>query len=153
MTYDDFYEALLKNKALRRKGDAVYYTLEDDEVVGRPIKGGRPLIIYEDTFNFFLDDIKGSELTDFEVYKPILTDEEREYLSMALELMEQKAQKILTITKRLCKDEDVEYIKIRYLDFDGLIDEWYFPPYGKMYRKMYKGMELNKDYTLEELGL
>ena len=52
--------------------------------------------------------------------------EEMEYLSMALEPMKQKAQKILTITKCLCKD--VEYIKIRYLDFDGLIDEWYFPP-------------------------
>lgn len=77
--------------------------------------------------------------------------EEMEHLSMALEPMKQKAQKILTITK--CLYKDVEYIKIRYLDFDGLIDEWYFPPYGGRYRKTYKGMELNKDYTPEELGL
>ena len=32
-TYGDFYQKLLKNKALKREGDDVYYTLEDDEIV------------------------------------------------------------------------------------------------------------------------
>lgn len=78
-------------------------------------------------------------------------DEEMEYLLMALKPMKRKAQKILTITK--CYHKSVEYIKIRYVGFDGLIDDWYFPSYGRRRRKMYKGMELDRDYTSEELGL
>ena len=54
-------------------------------------------------------------------------DEEMEYLSMALKPMKRKTQKILTITK--CRHEGAEYIKIRYVDFDGLIDEWCSPSY------------------------
>lgn len=68
-TYDDFYQELLKNKALKRKGDDTYYTLEDDEIVELPIGGGRPLIVYEDTFGFFLADIKDTG-TDFDAYDP-----------------------------------------------------------------------------------
>lgn len=66
-TYGDFYQELLKNKALKREGDDVYYTLEDDEIVERPVRGGRPLIIYEDAFSFFLADIKNGE-ADFDIY-------------------------------------------------------------------------------------
>lgn len=69
ITYNDFYQELLKNKALKREGDDVYYTLEDDEIVERPVRGGRPLIIYEDTFSFFLADIGNGEV-DFDIYDP-----------------------------------------------------------------------------------
>lgn len=65
-TYNDFYQELLKNKALKREGDDVYYTLEDDEIVEQPIRGGRPLIICEDTFSFFLADIGNGEV-DFDI--------------------------------------------------------------------------------------
>ena len=68
-TYDDFYKELLENGALKRKGDDVYYTLEDDEIVERPVGGGQPLIIYEDAFSFFLADIKETG-TDFDAYDP-----------------------------------------------------------------------------------
>ena len=68
-TYSDFYQELLKNKALKREGDDVYYTLEDDEIVERPVRGGRPLIIYEDTFSFFLADIRETG-AGFDAYDP-----------------------------------------------------------------------------------
>lgn len=68
-TYSDFYQELLKNKALKRKGDDVYYTLEDDEIVEQPIGGGRPLIICEDAFGFFLADVRNGE-ADFDFYDP-----------------------------------------------------------------------------------
>ncbi len=72
--------------------------------------------------------------------KEILTDKEKEYL------------------KAVCKPFDVEYI-VKYTIFDGeeyisisLTEEVFHLPSFEQ-NTMYKGMEIDREYTLEELGI
>jgi len=83
-----------------------------------------------------------SVLGDFD-YKevPILTDKEREYLSAVIKPFRYKIAEIRKISS------DKEQIAIL---FDNGTDIW-FPDFEK--GTMYTGMEANKGYTLDELGL
>ena len=74
--------------------------------------------------------------------KPILNEEEREYL---LTVIRPFRNKIVSISKEDCCNEDC-FINVE-LENDALI----FPYFKK--ETMYKGMELEKQYTLKELGL
>lgn len=81
--------------------------------------------------------------TIYERKEPILDDKEKEYLSAVI-----KPFKIDGIEK---KQSDIdEYICI-YVIKEYYIDVITLPYFKKGTR--YKGMELNKEYTLEELGL
>lgn len=89
------------------------------------------------------DFIKWLEKDDGEEYKPeILTDKEKAYLSAVIK---QFRGKVKTIEKASFGGEE-EYLKI-LLEMD-LVS---LPFFAK--GTMYKGMEANKRYTLEELGL
>ena len=72
--------------------------------------------------------------------KPILTDEEREYLSVVIKPFRNR---VSYISKTGYGEE---YIEIK-LDGDYAL----LPSYEE--GRTYKGMELEKKYTLEELGL
>ena len=74
--------------------------------------------------------------------KPILDDKEKEYLSAVIRPWRKKVRCI-------CKKEYgvTQYIRICLIDEVG-VDFPYFKE-----GTMYKGMELDKEYTLEELGL
>ena len=76
------------------------------------------------------------------VEKEILDEEEKEYLSAVIKPFKGKV-------KYICKTSYLagEFIKI-YIRNDSAISFPYFKS-----GTMYKGMELNKKYTLEELGL
>lgn len=76
------------------------------------------------------------------VEKEILDEEEKEYLSAVIKPFKGKV-------KYICKISYLggEFIKI-YIRNDSAISFPYFKS-----GTMYKGMELNKKYTLEELGL
>lgn len=74
--------------------------------------------------------------------KPILDDAEKEYLSAVIRPFRNK---IVSISKEECCNEDY-FINIE-LENDALI----FPYFKE--ETMYKGMELEKQYTLKELGL
>lgn len=74
--------------------------------------------------------------------KPILNEEEREYL---LTVIRPFRNKIVSISKEDCCNEDC-FINVE-LENDALI----FPYFKK--ETMYKGMKLEKQYTLKELGL
>ncbi len=78
---------------------------------------------------------------------PILDKEEKEYLSAVIRPF---GNIILTIEKNpwLSGNETYEYLKVRIDDTVGSLK---FPLFKK--GTMYKGMEVNKQYTLEELGL
>lgn len=78
-------------------------------------------------------------------YKPkeILDEKEKEYLSAVIKPFRYK---VLNITCKYSEREDKEYIMI-LLDNDHIS-----LPYFKK-DKMYKGMEIDKKYTLEDLGL
>ena len=80
-----------------------------------------------------------------EEYKePILDDVEREYLSAVIKPFRKK---ISCIRKSKDLSEGKKYIKIELCNGDSM----YFPYLAN--DEMYKGMELYRNYTLEELGL
>ena len=76
------------------------------------------------------------------VEKEILDEEEKEYLSNVIKPFRYKVEYIIKITSSYS-----EYIKITIKKDSGLC----FPNFKK--GTMYKGMEIEKKYTLEELGL
>lgn len=87
----------------------------------------------------------------------ILDKEEKEYLSAVIKPFKNKVQYIRKYRSKLCanklpyKLKKVEYIYI-YIDSNflggGIMT---LPEFNA--RAMYKGMELNKKYTLKDLGL
>ena len=79
----------------------------------------------------------------------ILAKEEKEYLSNVIEPFRNK---IINISK-YCENpvKDAEYIEIRYASIHGNIRQVTLPEFDV--GTMFKGMKLNKLYTLAELGL
>ena len=75
---------------------------------------------------------------------PILDDVEREYLSAVIKPFRKK---ISYIRKSKDPRKGKNYIKIEFFDGDCM----FFPNLSN--NAMYKGMELGKNYTLEELGI
>lgn len=75
--------------------------------------------------------------------KEILDKKEKEYLSAVIKPFRDK---VTSVVKSAWKNE--EYIVIKMLCGEN---DLFFPSFKK--NTMYNGMELNEEYTLEELGL
>lgn len=84
---------------------------------------------------------------EIEIDEPILTDEEREYLSAVIKPFRSRV-KTITKTYLECFNE-FEWLVLEMIEDRN--DASNFPFFKK--GTMYKGMEANKRYTLEELGL
>ena len=84
-----------------------------------------------------------------EEYKPqILTDKEREYLS---NVIKPYRDRIVNIKKTEHDETKYEYI-VMQLIFRNCFDDYLeFPLFNK--DEYYKNMEIDRQYTLEELGL
>ena len=82
-----------------------------------------------------------TEWANSEYKEPVLTEEEKEYLKAVIKPFRDKVKCILK-----CSNSG-EWIAIKIID-DARIN---FPYFEK--GSMYKGMKLNREYTLEELGL
>ena len=76
--------------------------------------------------------------------KPILTDEEKEYLSYVIKPFREDVLKISKFKSKVLNNKEV-------IGFETPNGFMIFPPFEK--DKMYKNMELNKAYTLDDLGL
>ena len=76
--------------------------------------------------------------------KPVLTDEEKEYLSYVIKPFREDVLKISKFKSKVLKNKEV-------IGFETPNGFMVFPPFEK--DKMYKNMELNKAYTLDDLGL
>ena len=76
--------------------------------------------------------------------KPILDDVEKKYLSKVIRPFRDR---IVYISKENVENSNKEYI---YIGLWGT-DKSTLPPFER--ETMYKGMKLNQEYTLEELGL
>lgn len=74
--------------------------------------------------------------------KPILNEEEKEYLSVVIRPFKDKVKYIAKYG-----DSRLEFISIKLVGDSAML----FPYFKK--GTMYKGMELEKQYTLKELGL
>ena len=92
------------------------------------------------TSNKLLPSLLQGEISIIKVEQPILDDKEKEYLSNVIKPFRDRVSSI-------SKDGPLEYITIS-LDGD---DFAILPNFEK--GTMYKGMETNRRYTLEELGL
>ena len=102
---------------------------------------------YMSIFNHIFKDVKpGCEPIRFR--GPILNDTEREYLKAVFKPF---ASRIEWVKKQRCNEmwEGMEYIKVIMTDPEG--DNTCFPVFQA--GTMYKGMEPNKAYTLDELGI
>lgn len=106
-------------------------------------KDGRSFSCY----NVFFPDGANNFFTvhDLEEVKNILDSEEKEYLSNVIKPFRDSAINIKKFENY--RDRQKEYIKI-YIKNDFSIN---LPNFKK--NTMYKNMEINKAYTLEELGL
>lgn len=74
--------------------------------------------------------------------REILDTKEKEYLSVVIKPFRNKVNKV---TKK--QYEDIEWIHVSFANNDSFS----FPAFDK--NKMYKGMNANRGYSLEELGL
>ena len=86
-----------------------------------------------------------SYITVFERKEEILDEKEKEYLRTVIRPFKNEIKYI--IKKENYARVDREYIGIIFKDNDDM----YFKDFKK--ETMYKGMQTNKEYTLEELGL
>ena len=141
MTIVEAVKALTEGKKIRRidwsKGD--YVTLKDNKVV---TIGDQPGGLYIDDFS----------ADCWEEYKePVLDEEEKEYLSAVIKPFRDRVIYIKKIDVYLGCNKYDEYILGELGNKDDVVDTFALPYFPK--GSMYKGMETNKKYTLEELGL
>ena len=89
---------------------------------------------------------------DWEEYKePILDEEEKKYISAVIKPFRDLVIYIKKLDVYLGCNKYDEYILGELGNKDDVIDTFALPYFPK--GTMYKGMETNKKYTLEELGL
>ena len=128
----------LKDMVLK-KNDIVYY--DDDYLIVDGL-GGKTADEVEGFVSKIERPIKYE--TIYEAPKEILDKEEKEYLEAVIRPFKKKVLYI----KRCQGGIDYEFIGIRYKTQSTATA---LPHYKN--NTMYKGMELDKEYTLEELGL
>lgn len=105
----------------------------------------RSYIVEEFALRWITDFMKWLEKDDEKECKPkILTDEEKAYLSAVIKPF-RKDIKYIVKFKRYSDEKEYIYMTMKRDDYCTL------PIFKK--GTMYKGMETNKRYTLEELGL
>ena len=80
--------------------------------------------------------------------EPILDEVEKEYLSGIIKPWKEKVK---FIAKYTTYDGNHEFININYLDTNISLENVSLPSFKP--NTMYRGMELDKEYTLKELGL
>ena len=128
-----------------KKGDIVDYKTKTGNKV-RHIVGG---FFDKKSISCFEEDgskvLKVKRATRYEIVwekKEILDEKEKEYLSAVIKPFRNRVKYI----KKVSFNSEKEFIRI---DLEG--DYISLPNFEK--NTMYKGMELSKEYTLEELGL
>ena len=94
--------------------------------------------------SFYLVDLLNGKLKIVKLPKSILTEKEKEYLSAVIKPFRNR---IKYICKNNNEDGDTDFLDVQ---LDGN-DFMAFPNFKK--GTMYKGMELNKEYTIKDLGL
>ena len=90
---------------------------------------------------------------EIEIETDILSEKEKEYLKSIIRPFKDRVVSIEK-GKNINSDGTFCYIVIivKHIAIVGFSEEIYLP-YFKPESKMYEGMELNKEYTLKELGL
>ena len=141
MTIVEAVKALAEGKKIRRndwkKGD--YITLIDNKVVSQ--SGLSSGVCIEDFSADWWEEYK----------EPVLDEEEKKYLSAVIKPFRDRVIYIKKIDMYLGCNKYDEYILGELSNKDDVVDTFALPYFPK--GSMYKNMETNKKYTLEELGL
>ena len=141
MTIVEAVKALAEGKKIRRNDweEDDYITLIDNKVVSQ--SGWSSGLCIED----FSADC-------WEEYKePVLDEKEKEYLSAVIKPFRDRVIYIKKIDMYLGCNKDAEYIFGELDNENNVVDAFSLPYFPE--GTMYKGMETDKKYTLEELGL
>ena len=141
MTIVEAVKALAEGKKIRRNDweKGYYITLIDNQVVSQ--SGWSSGLCIED----FSADC-------WEEYKePVLDEKEKEYLSAVIKPFRDRVIYIKKIDMYLGCNKDAEYIFGELDNENNVVDAFSLPYFPE--GTMYKGMETDKKYTLEELGL
>ena len=141
MTIVEAVKALAEGKKIRRNDwDKGYYiTLIDNKVVSQ--SGWSSGLCIEDFSADWWEEYK----------EPVLDEKEKEYLSAVIKPFRNRVIYIKKIDTYLGSNKNGEYILGELDNEINDVDIFTLPYYLK--GNMYKGMETNKKYTLEELGL
>lgn len=154
MTFYEALKALNEGKKIRKKwwyaGDYIWL---DKENTLKDKNGSKTYVSLR--FDFKTNN-------EWEIYEePILDEAEKKYLSDVLRPFKKSFAKILISKSNrnsfyVCEDnkdkKGSEYIIFMLTNIDGCYEEIFsLPRFAK--GTMYKGMEIDKDYSLEELGL
>lgn len=116
---------------------------EIDKLSNKVQKEYSNVISNRDKVNYLKEQLKQlKEESKKEKNKPIIDDEEKEYLSVVIRPFKDKVKYIAKYG-----DSRLEFISIKLVGDSAML----FPYFNK--NTMYKGMELEKQYTLKELGL
>lgn len=143
MTFEEALKALKEGKKIRKKWWHAGSYIWLDEKNNLKNKNGSEISVSVD-FDFMTDNV-------WEIYQePVLDEVEKKYLSAVIKPFRDRVTCIIKYNN--C--ERGEYLDIFINSYDkGSEDiEEIFLPYFKK-GTMYKGMEDNKKYILEELGL
>lgn len=153
-TYEDLKKSPIGTKVTFEKGrtlikiDENYYRETNENGIIRYFNNLKGL---KDNYHDYLNQgriikIEEPKYTTVYEYKPkILDNTEKRYLSNVIGPFRDKVKNIIKIKSIALKDK--EYIIIRIINSNNIP----LPYFDK--NTMYKGMELEKTYTLEELGL
>lgn len=141
------------NKGMKLKtDDVVYYKTKhgDNRTVLISLSSGQSIEEYERDNNCIVTKIERPQ-TIYEV-KEVLDEKEKDYLGKVIEPFKNGVKCI--VKKRMCDhSHTLEFIDIILYSSVTYDNEDKIPlPYFKK-GKMYKGMKLDKEYTLKELGL
>lgn len=141
MTIVEAVNALTEGKKIRRKDweKDNYITLIDNQVVSQ--NGW--------SSGLCIDDFSADWWEEYK--EPVLDEKEKEYLSAVIKPFRNKVEYIKKIDMYLGCNKYVEYIFGEIGNKDDAIYAFSLPYFPK--GSMYKGMETDKKYKLEELGL
>ena len=149
------YCAWMKEEKEMKETNLEHYKAELKEIFNKPyeepkeiIKGIKGYIGETITYDFqsCTDAILNWMAQPYK--KPILDEVERKYLSDVIRPFRKEVTDIIKLS--FCGSEE-HYISIRLRDESGFRDYVNLPNFKS--NTMYKGMEINKEYTLKELGL
>ena len=140
------------NKDMKLKtDDVVYYKTKhgDNRTVVISLSSGQSIEEYERDNNCIVTKIERPQTIIYE-FKEILDEQEKDYLGKVIEPFKKRVIRIEKVKKLYGNSEFITIVLYSSISYNK--EESIQLPYFKK-RKMYKGMQIGKEYTLEELGL
>ena len=140
-------QALDKGKKVRLYGmpEGNYLYKQDDKIMGYVAKCNTSVEFWLTCPRLFRKDIA-------ELYEPILDIEEKAYLEVVLRPFKDRVESVCKKVINSSVEGNIEFLtSVAESAWRGHKDYFSFPTFKA--GTMYKGMELDKEYTLKELGL